>query len=93
MSERDKLVTPVRVTGNNNNNKEIVILLTANNNYQNATIEAFRLLSLKKQLGHTLAGLDLPMCQYLVQKYDLNCSDCQLKRCYLNPASDQIEHR
>lgn len=64
---------------NNNNISEYSCYHHSENNYQKAAIEAFRLLSLRKQLHpHIRLEFDQDLCIRLVKAYDLSCTDCKL---------------
>lgn len=59
--------------------KEIVSYISESNNYQKAVLEAFRLLSLREQLGYDISVFDQELCRTLVLKYELSCTDCKLE--------------
>jgi len=81
MRKRDKLVTPVRITPMYMYRGNEVNYFDESNNHAKAALEAFRLLSSKKASGRPLKGFDMELCKFLVNKYNLSCSDCKIGEC------------
>jgi hypothetical protein len=57
------------------------VIYNGDNNYQNAVIEAFRLLSWENTDPKRPRKFDMNLCQYLVIKHGLSCSDCKIEEC------------